>query len=332
MSPVLPFPLCNQNPAQLHKETRGISVKAITVYLDAQIPTWRREGRMSQQPKAQIFLTHCSVPAVSSSCFHASNVFCWVTAWQGIFPSWLTPSPRANLLLISALSCLEESAWVTAKADLSPFYITSPFFLATARTSLYLWSVGIITAALGNCHLSHLLSILLTNLCQRMSVNAFYGDFLWHKLLWQLSTCNTPAAFAALMLQQLAQPVSTLSLAKSFLASVDKLSRTYNPALTKPGQESVSGAVFSHSGVLKHFGFDFSGLTSLGPPRSTLTSQVTELEAPVFSNNKQCVLKQVGSKSKLWGSNPAFGKPDADVGQGFIVLFITCFRDQNVRF
>lgn len=88
----------------------------------------------------------------------------------------------------------------------------------------------------------------------------------------------------------------TLSLAKSFLASVDKLSRTCNPALTKPGQESGSGAVFSHSSVLKHFGFDFSGLTSLGPPRSTLTSQVTELEAPVFINNKQCVLSRLGPK------------------------------------
>ncbi|KAF2983333.1 hypothetical protein EK904_000847 [Melospiza melodia maxima] len=46
------------------------------------------------------------------------------------------------------------------------------------------------------------------------------------------------------------------------------------------------------------FGFDISGLTSLGPLRSTPTSQVREREAPVFSTSKQCVLKQVGSKSK----------------------------------
>lgn len=143
----------------------------------------RKEG-WKQQPKAQIFLTHCCVPAVSSSCFQASNIFCWVTAWQGIFPSWLIPSLRANLLLICALSCPGESAWVMAKADLSPFYTTSPFFLDIAHTLLYLWSMGITTAVLGNCHLPHLLSILLTNLCQRMSVNALYGDFLWHKLLW----------------------------------------------------------------------------------------------------------------------------------------------------
>lgn len=132
------------------------------------------------------------------------------------------------------------------------------------------------------------------------------------------------------MLQQLAQPVSTQSLAKSFLASVDKLSRTCNPALTKPGQESRSWFVFSHSSVLKHFGFDISGLTSLGPLRSTATSQVTELEAPVFSNSKQYVLKQIGSKSKLWSSNPGFSKPGPDMGQWFIFLFIPWFREQNV--
>lgn len=135
---------------------------------------WKEGWR--QQPKAQIFLTHCCVPAVSSSCFHASNIFCWVTAWQGIFPLWLIPSLRANLLLISAR--------VMAKADLSPFYITFPFFLATAYTSLYHWSMGITTAVLWNRHLSHFLSILLTSLCQRTSVNALYRDFLWHKLLW----------------------------------------------------------------------------------------------------------------------------------------------------
>lgn len=119
----------------------------------------------------------------------------------------------------------------------------------------------------------------------------------------------------------------TLLLAKSFLASVDQLSRTCNPALTKQGQESGSWAMFSHSSVLKHFGFDISGLTSLGPLRSTPTSQVTELEAPVFSNSKQCVLKQVGSKSKLWASNPAFSKSGAHMGLWFIVLLITCFRE-----
>lgn len=139
-----------------------------------------KEG-WGKQPKAQTFLTHCCVLAVSSSCFHASKVFCWVTVWQGIFPSWLIPSLRANLLLISALSCPEESAWVMEKVDLPPFYITYPFFLATVHTSLYLWDMG---AVLGNRHLSHLLCILLTNLCQRMSVNALYGDFLWHKVLW----------------------------------------------------------------------------------------------------------------------------------------------------
>lgn len=78
------------------------------------------------------------------------------------------------------------------------FLYQFPLFLVTAHTSLYLWSMGMTTAVLGNRHLSHLLSILLTNLCQRMSVNALYGDFLWHKLLWQHSICNTPAAFAAL--------------------------------------------------------------------------------------------------------------------------------------
>lgn len=81
----------------------------------------------------------------------------------------------------------------------------------------------------------------------------------------------------------------TLALAKSFLASVDKLSRTCSPALTEPGQESGSWAVFFHSSVLKHFGLDISGLTS----------QVTELQALVFSNSKQCVPQQAGSKSKL---------------------------------
>lgn len=124
----------------------------------------------------------------------------------------------------------------------------------------------------------------------------------------------------------------TLALAKSFLASVDKLSRTCSPALTEPGQESGSWAVFFHSSVLKHFGLDISGLTSLGPLRSTPTSQVTELQAPVFSNSKQCVPQQAGSKSKLWGSNPAFSKPGANMGRWFIFLFITCFREQSVGF
>lgn len=66
----------------------------------------------------------------------------------------------------------------------------------------------------------------------------------------------------------------TLSLAKSFLASVDKLSRTCNLALTKPGQESGSWAVFSYWSVLKHLDLTFLGWPRLGhlgkhrPPKS----------------------------------------------------------------
>lgn len=68
--------------------------------------------------------------------------------------------------------------------DSSPFYITSPFFLAPARTQPHLWGMGTATAALGNPQLSQLLSIFLTDLCQGMAVSAFYGDFLWRELLW----------------------------------------------------------------------------------------------------------------------------------------------------
>lgn len=148
--------------------------------------------------------------------------------------------------------------------------------------------------------------------------------------------CGSAVLVILLLPSQLLLYVATACTAnfhtRSLLASVDKLSRTCNPALTKPGQESGSWAVFSHSSVLKHFGFDISGLTSLGPLRSTPTSQTMELEAPAFSSSKQRVPKQVGSKSKLWGSNPAFSKPCADMGQWFIFLFIKCFREQNLGF
>lgn len=50
---------------------------------------WREGWR--QQPKSHVSLTHCCVLAVPSSCFQASNVFCWVTVLQGIFPLWLIP-------------------------------------------------------------------------------------------------------------------------------------------------------------------------------------------------------------------------------------------------
>ena len=142
-------------------------------------------------------------------------------------------------------------------------------------------------------------------------------------LLYVATAC--PASFHA------------LSHVKSLLTSADKLSRACSPAPTKPGQESGSWATFSHSSVMKHFGL----ITSLGwphficrarPLRSASTSRGTEPEAPIFSNSKQYVLKQVGLKSKPWGSNPAFNKPGANMGQWFIFLFITCFREKSVGF
>lgn len=128
-----------------------------------------------------------------------------------------------------------------------------------------------------------------------------------------------------------------LSHVKSLLTSADNLSRACSPAVTKLGQESGSWAVFSHSSVMKHFGL----ITSLGwphficrarPLRSALTSRGTELEAPIFSNSKQYVLKQVRFKSKPRGSDPAFNKPGANIGQWFIFLFILAFREKSVAF
>lgn len=90
---------------------------------------------------------------------------------------------------------------------------------------------------------SHLLSILVTNLCQRMVVSAFLMG-----IFFGMNCCGSKVLVVLLLSMLLLLYVATacsasfhtVSHVKSLLTSADKFSRACSPALTEPGEESGS--------------------------------------------------------------------------------------------
>lgn len=271
---------------------------------------------------------------MSSSHFQASNVFCWVTVLQSIFPLWLIPSSTQRGNSKAAPGFCSLLPWGKClghgKRGFASIWYHLPLFPGCSLIS-GVWQPPWLC-------FSRLLSILLTSLCQKMVLSAFLMG-----IFFGMNCCGSEVLVVLLLSMLLLLYVATactanfhtVSHVKSLLTSADKFSRACSPALTEQGQESGSWAVFSHLSVMKPFGL----VTFLGwpqficrarPPRSTPTSRGTELEAPIFSNSKQHVPKQVRFKSKPRGSNPAFNKPGAKAGQWFIFLLLTCFREKIV--